>query len=318
MKHTHSIIGLILVIALLFLSGCSLPPSPSPAETEETADIPAETYTSVTMSLLPLSFEECLEMSTHIISATFTGEYEQRGRYFDLTFTPVSVIKGTSVSGDIHVRVSETVYYQVIGTGIQYTESMDRFQNGKTYTLILQRTISVYEDYDVYAPLANLIISSDGEATIYNSAPITDHADHPDAISASEDMTAYIQTYLQGLPPAEPTDEGDYIRSTELSEIVPNTTYILKVTPLYLDMVNDKNRTEQMTCQVDEVLKGAAPDDYPTVIFQAGTVEIGATYIVLVERMGESSFYTLSSKNSVHEADDTATINQIKALIAAE
>lgn len=230
-----------------------------------------------------LSYEECLSAATHVVSATYKGEYEIHGIYKDLVFTVTDRYKGTDISDEFHLRVDNDKN-SVAEDRIGYSTTANGYKVGENYLLVLEKHVSVYNPYDLYLALGNREKAND--ATV-----------------------AYVKNYVKDSVP--PTAQGfEFIRNSNLEYVIDNTSIIAVVTPTEYIGGSENNDTSRYLCTVNEVLKGSIKDTDINVIFVTGSVEPDGEYVVMMEEMGP--YYILSSKNSVHDADDSNIIQQVK------
>ena len=141
MKSKKLIIFLLIISLMIVICGCSNSYQKNDiGNTENTeglhsnSEITEEsTYTNLEVEYL--TFEECLSLATHIMSATYTGEYETHGIYRDLIFSLEKQYKGSAITDIFHLRISDQTV-SVAGTNIVYSESPSNYQAGKTYLLV--------------------------------------------------------------------------------------------------------------------------------------------------------------------------------------
>lgn len=261
-----------------------------------------------------MTFEETLLAATNVVVATYTGEYETNGIYRDLIFVPVKQLKGVELTEYFYVSTHEHEV-EVAGHGITYRESSSQYVAGKTYILVLEKVVSVYQSHDVYMPMNNILIDTNGAASMYGSDSLADHSAALSANSGVDDISAYITSFVEANVGHIPAIIGtEYIRSNDIAKITEGTSLILRVTPTECIGGSENNHTEQYLCHVDEILKGAVSAQQIMVVFMEDTIVAGSKYVIMVEPLG--NFYILSSQNSVHPVSDTTTISQIEAKLA--
>ncbi len=114
-----------------------------------------------------------------------------------------------------------------------------------------------------------------------------------------------------------------YTTSTDINEIAQECEYILRVTPTESVVVSDWRGTETFTCSVEEKIKGEyeIPDSIDIPFF-IGQVEIGDSYIVMVNRAGgasgDSIVFTLAAKDNTVLPSDSAAVQRIMDALPAE
>lgn len=270
-------------------------------------------YTNITSQIIYMSFEETLASATNIVIATYTGEMEKCGIYYDLVFSPERQIKGSGVDKDFHVRVCNQSV-TVSDKNIQYVESVEKYTKNKKYVLILEKQVSVYDAYDLYLPLNNVLIEEGKNPTMYDCSALSNFSDELKDIIDFNSAIEYINDFqLKGIDTSKIVGT-DFIRSDNLSEVVNKSSIVAEVTAVELTAKSENNNTERYICSVQNVLKGDISKSDIKIIFMAGTVEIGKKYTVLIERLGTSEYYILSSKISVYDSQDKAS-EQVKIII---
>lgn len=270
------------------------------------------TFVETQTQIMYLSFEECLSAATHVVSATYKGEYETHGIYKDLVFSVAEQYKGTDIPDEIHLRVCDQTI-SVVGTDIGYSTSANDYRAGETYLLVLEKHVSVYYPYDLYLAYGNIKITNDN-AVMYDGTDVKAHSNKLDNTS-SNDVISYVENYVKNSVP--PAAQGfEFIRNSTLEHVIDSTTIIAVVTPTEYIGGSENNNTSRYLCTVNEVIKGSLNDTDIKVIFVAGSVELDCEYIVMLEEMGP--YYILSSQNSVHDAGNSSVIQQVKDMVSVD
>lgn len=321
-EKTSTIILLFVLSCLLILSGCNNTNgilNSSVTEKNEYS-VPNGEYeesgsdnTGISSQVQYMSFEDTLATATDIMVATYTGRTERHGIYYDLEFTPVKQVKGTRADGNVHVRICEQSV-SVVGTDIQYLEEPNRYVAGANYVLVLKKHISVYNPYDLYIPLNNILIENGESPTMYDDSFVGIFSTSIIEESSFEGILKYIEDFqLKGIDVSQ-VNGYDYIRSTNLTDIVTLSSMVVEVVPVQLLGVSENNDTERFLCNITNSLKGNILEGKIKIVFFADAVDIGSTYTVLIEPLGDSEYYILSSKNSLY-ANARSTSESIKAII---
>lgn len=324
MRKLYIILLLVASLTLLCVCGCSKTDIGSINDTsiETDSDVAGtsnvleqgnSTFTETKTQVKYLSFEECLSAATHVVSATFTGEYEAHGMYKDLIFTSVKQYKGETLTGNFHLRVCDQIV-NVVGTDIGYSSSANDYIAGETYLLVIEKHVSVYYPYDVYLTLGNIRIT-ENDSVMYDGAKIEKHSSNLQT-SSSIGIVDYIEEYVSKSVDTSTVQGIDYIRGTTLKTIVDESTIIAIVTPTEYIGGSDNNNTSRYSCSVDEVIKGSLSDDVIKVIFTADSVSVGESYVVMLEEMG--TYYILSSQNSVYDAANSSVVQQVRSNLYTE
>ncbi|MBE6552524.1 MAG: hypothetical protein E7665_10405 [Ruminococcaceae bacterium] len=302
MRKKYISMILILILTVACISGCS---TENNSLNQENSN-----FTETQTQIVYMTFEECLAAATHVVSATYKGEYETHGIYKDLVFAVNEQYKGTDIPNEFHLRVcNQTV--SVTGTGISYATSANDYKIDETYLLVLEKHISVYYPYDVYLALGNIKITED-DAVMYEGSSVKTYSEKLDTTS-SYDVTDYIKNNIKDTAP--PAAQGtEFIRDSSLENVIDKTSVIAVVTPTELIGGSANNNTSRCLCTVNEVIKGTLNKNSIKIIFEAGTVELNCEYVVMLEQLG--TFYILSSRNSVHNAETSNMIQQVKDMIS--
>lgn len=270
-------------------------------------------YTDSSYQLMYMSFEDCIAAATNVLSATFTGDIETHGIYQDLLFSSNKQIKGAGIVDDFRVRVSDQ-NVSIEKTDINYSTSSSNYESGKTYLLVLEKHVSVYNPYDLYLPLGNIMIVENESATMYGGEALSSHSsigvDNPN----TTEIMSYVANLKESIEDVANVTGIEYIRSSDITDIVKGTSIVLEVTPIEYIGGSENNDTERFICTVNKVLKGSLTGEIIKIIFGEGTVELEKSYYVLVEQLSDSSYYILSSKNSVYSSD-SAIATQIEDCI---
>lgn len=262
--------------------------------------------------IMYMTFEECLAAATHVVSATYNGEYETHGIYKDLVFTVTKLYKGTDMPREFHLRMCEQ-RVSIAGTDIGYLTSANDFTTGETYLLVLEKQVSVYYPYDLYLPLGNIKITSD-DAVMYDGVNVKSHSDTLND-TPSDSVVSYIEDYVKNT--ISPAAQGiDFIRDSSFENVIDNTSIIAIVTPTEYIGGSENNNTSRYLCTVSEVIKGSLNEVSIKVIFEEDTVELNCEYVVMLEELG--TYYILSSQNSVHSTANTTVIQQVKDIVSVD
>lgn len=269
--------------------------------------------TGISSQVKYMSFEDTLATATDIMVATYTGRTERHGIYYDLEFIPVKQIKGTAVDGNIRVRICEQSV-SVVDMDIEYVESPSRYVTGANYVLVLEKHISVYNPYDLYIPLNNILIESGEKPTMYDDSFVGDFSASGIEGKSSTEILEYIEDFLLKGEDVSQVIGYDFIRSTNLTDVVSSSSVVVEIVPVELLGASENNDTERFVCNITNSLKGDIREGNIKIIFVADTVDIGSKYIVMLERLGDSEYYILSSKASLY-ANDGATSEKVKTII---
>jgi len=314
MKHRKNTFCILLIAAMLFLSACGdYVPS---VEQSKNSDQIGYSF----MLVEYWDFETCIGRAANIVQAKYVGA-SPHGNYLYLEFEPVNQIKGQIDTETFVVSCVPNQQYRVANASYWYSENPERYEVGKEYILVLEKRMSVYYDQDRYLLMGDIFLPVDelSASTMYGTGKLTEISDRAEQFDSDyEQMTSYITKVAQTSVLKPITVGTDYIRSNDLREITEATECIfrIKVTDYLRSVAN--NNTERFMCKVVESLKGEPIGEEIEVIFSAGTVKAGKEYIVLLVQREGSTYYILSSKNSVHPASDKKSLATIKEAIAGE
>ena len=145
------------------------------------------------------TFEECLSTATHIVSATYTGEYETNGIYKDLVFVVEDQYKGAALADEFHLRVWDADI-TVEGGNFSYSQSAEDYKAGTTYLLVLQKHASKDLPYDHYLSPGNIMITND-YALMYGGGDIQNHSTELKD-SSWDGIVDYIKNYVKESVPS--------------------------------------------------------------------------------------------------------------------
>lgn len=238
-----------------------------------------------------LSSEDRYALATNVVVAHFSGEIETYGIYRDLRFEIEEEIKGTITEKEIWVRL---VNAAVSDDG----KICDCFIDGESYMLALEEKSSVYEAHDFYMTLDSFAMyEPSDECNIMLNQRIINQ--YKELVESLEDRSGEVETGFE------------YIRSENLEEIIEKSPYIAVITICEITDVGLNGRSATCKCAVQKKIKGDIDDEFEA-IFVEGTVQEGGEYIVMLDRPEDTSYYKLSSKNSVYKNDKSnETINKL-------
>lgn len=282
-------------------------------ELEGTEVIPestAEPQQTIYASMIPMTFEEYIANATNIVSAKYLG-VNVEGSLAYLSFEPVSQIKGQIEEETFAVvRRLDTVYTTT--SGYQYTGDYSRYVVGEEYLLVLEKHVSVYYDCDRYYILGDIFIPkmTSYDATMFGRAELDQFISTEGRVMDTyKEISSFISEIAKKNTSNKEYIGSSYVTSTKLTDIVENSTYIFKVKVTELKKYVESNNTEFFVCTLSEVLKGEEDREKFEIVFVADTVEIGNEYVVLLNKVSETTlFYILSSINSVYSVSDTENI----------
>ena len=249
-----------------------------------------------------LSFEEAVALSDCIAIA----QYRSHDRIYEYSFQVKEVLQGKTAEKEIHL--------------FEYTEdgkANSDYIVGDDYLLIMTKEDSLFYDYPLYFPVSKLVVPlGHVEDSKMSGESFSAEAIHSLLEQLRNKPQRQAKTALQSAP-----IEADkpYISATDFTAIVNESDVILevKVTDLLVEGIHN---SATYTCAVQDVLAGgpiANSDGYIYITLINGSVKIGNTYIVMVNRVEKDSWiYTQSAKNGVIPVSDTEAVAQVKGIIA--
>ncbi|MDR0889237.1 MAG: hypothetical protein LBM28_01145 [Oscillospiraceae bacterium] len=319
-------------IALLFTACLKESPVPAPTvvpalavvpETSESPieatpqDTPAE-QTNITYSdIIYCGFTEAVSCSDVIVVGEYVapGVFEDNGNWPMHTFKVKEVWRGDVPDETVHLFGFNN-YYHIIEGG-SYQAGSNDFEKGREYLLIMESHDSLYFDFTQYAIIGNMYIPIEdfSQSTMYGE-PLEMHTDE-----VFEDLAA-LHEWIQNAEPPEPKVKN-FTTATDLPTIVEESGLVLQVKITGIAEEGAGN-SRIYNCEILEEIKGGSTESLLGrndiwLSLQLGKVEVGETYIVLVNRLGEDSLACIqSSLNSVFPLSETETIEEIYALVAGD
>lgn len=241
--------------------------------------------------------------------------HAQTDGYTEYTFEVTDVWRGEA-EDTIHV-FSAAEMVSVEGTENSYETGNNIYSVGEEYVLIMSKLDSLFYEYPHYGFYADVYIPvNDTSKSTIQGRPLEE---------VSGLNISAIKTLIQNTN-AKMSDstqnEQNYTTATDLPTILQETDLVLEVKVTELFVESEYANSNTYYCDVLNVLKGGSVTKSEErgdimITLMKGSVEIGETYVVLVNQVGEDSLiYTQSSTNSVIPSNDTETINEIQSLIA--
>ncbi len=264
------------------------------------------------------SFEEGINRAHYVVEARCIETYSDKLHTYAVFETLIN-IKGEVKEESFILRANRRALVYVDDL-YKYMEDYSRqYSVGEEYLLVMNRYISVYNEYDYYTLIGGIHIPKDAleESYMFGYGPLSETAENKDCLNAGYDN---FISYVKGLVKENPTgteDNGtDYIRSEKLEDIVGETKTILKIKMGFHHVVGMDSDREFCYCTVVDVLKGTATKEEVQILFPAGIAVTDDEYLVMLySRIEDSGYYTMSSKNSVYRWDDTEKVEKIIELI---
>lgn len=263
------------------------------------------------------TFEEGINMASYVVEARCVNTYSDI-QYTYAVFEPLNNIKGEITEETFIIRANKraTVY---VGNYIYDEEYTLTYSIDKEYVLVMDRYLSVYNDYDYYTLLGGIYIPKDyiPAAKMFGSGSLYVTANNKECLDAGYDnFIDYIKELVKENPLGTGSTGTDYIRSDRLEDIVAQTDIILRVTVTDHWPLGIRKDREDCYCIVEETLRGKEITGEINVVVPYESVVTGEEYVFLLSKVHETSgFYTMSSKHSVYRWDDTEKVEKIIELI---
>lgn len=301
-------ISLVVVFMLLVCCSCAEKDNTEISKAIDTEDVITENII-VNTQMRFLTFDEAVDLSDCAAIAEFVS-YKDNGGYIEYTFNVKEVLRGEIPEKTIHVFSSKG-FAHVEGTDYTYEIGNDIYTVGEAYLLIMERNDSLFYEYPHHLLVTDIFLPEKDaqKSTMYGQR----FAD-----IAGKKSTDDIRTHI--MKAKEPGRRGGerYTAASDWGTIVKESDLILKVkiTGLMVEGITGNSNTYY--CEVLDALKGDSIARREDILISLvkGSVDVGETYIVLVNRVGEqSSIYTQSSKKSVIPLSDTKAINQMQKLV---
>lgn len=229
------------------------------------------------------SIDECISESECIIYADYKGE---SGSKYE--FEIIRMLKGSTTGRSVYVTASE--------------EFGSEFVKDTNYVLFLDRTNSVYFVHDRYTPVLEAKFIADEQGNITGMTVNGDSVGNlPETVT---DLTRYID-----LVPSTASDSNDYIRSSNIDDIIAGSPVIVKVKvgTRIADYEGDAGYYE---CTLISELRGNVPDNFSAALFDKKVSEGGEYYLMFSGR-DRNGIYILSSKKSIISGDNKGFENKV-------
>ena len=295
--------------------------SENPDTVEEVSDDNLETDTEImVIEDYPYrTLNDFFPWATDIVKARFIGATTESNGWRNYEFEVIENLRGLGDKEKIVVEdLPANCYVSGENINISFSTYDVQYKQGNSYLLLLCRSTSVYiEEYtfsfvhnSLIIPLDSQMNSAPASGLIYGT-PLSGHYGSNEIANTVSNGTfeQYVLTAVENNPMAY---GDDYIKSTDISDIIRGSEYILEVVVEYADESVSPDRDRALCdCRVVSLLKGEYNSEIALIIFPIETYEIGETYIVAVTSRGGSSLLTMSSKNSIFSTNQREDIISI-------
>ena len=199
--------ALIILVTLLSLSGCAKTVDSSSSEDKKYPNAMHTVDKDFTMTVNYMTLEECLNASTDIVYATYTGKtsevtelapFEEGiecGEKY-LHFKLQEQLKGEPI--DLEIKMTTVDWkipvFKSYGVIARFTSDASQYKEGETYLLVLKKY--EFENGDVcYSPMRGIIIPTDGsKPQIYDTTLIEWHSD---GFEEGDNIEEYIKEFIR-------------------------------------------------------------------------------------------------------------------------
>ncbi len=217
-----------------------------------------------------LTENEVIEKATHVIDATFMGEYHTEYGQTEYMFKPVKALKGELDQDDaLCIFVIPLPEDDIDNTREKLTENAE-------YMLFLEKNFSVYYDHNKFVQISAPVAASGNAGWSTLCAEVEELKDKkaPAAYGVNYSTSKDVETLIEFSSNIfVVTIDSVYTEST----IAPTTVY---------------------SCKVTETIKGMPAENGNILITMFnGTVSVGEEYVVLLEDATNTApVYTLAAR----------------------
>lgn len=303
MKKTLGIIAIISV--LTSFAACSNKREAPQTSVETTA--PALEYADNSYDedsfayydLVDMDFNEAINGCFSVVSARCDGLVSDSEELREYEFTLENVICGEKMPETFRVTMPKGTFECTDGS--RFTSADMIYKTNSSYFLPLKKDSSVFYDYDLYYPVAQVFAELD------ENGGFIDPKIQGRALTEAKSLTdfdSFVKT--RAVVFAQPEDEigTPFTRSKNLSEIISATEYILEVE---IDSINYNFADDRTTykCNIIDRLKANNDKDkWLLAVLPKDCAEVGEKYLLLLNRCGEDSYlFVISSRDySVYPA----------------
>ncbi|MCL1807846.1 MAG: hypothetical protein FWG31_09110 [Oscillospiraceae bacterium] len=280
-----------MLLLLVIFAGCS-----NDANTVSSDTSTNEMLYETEQTMKSLTFREAVELSDCAIIGKYVA-FSERDSYVEHTFTVKEVMRGDVYEKTVHlIEMKGTAYVE--GTNYSYKTGEDIYNKGEEYILIMNVNDSLFYDYPLYVLVSNIYIPAKSiERGTINENRIPD-----DVLSVIENAKI-----------SKNSNKRNYIESNDIKTIVAETDIIMEVK--IIEVEEGLFNGNVYYCEVINIIKGGIiSTDKGKVLISLikDSVEVGETYIVMVNAVSEDSFiYVQSSRKSIIEKGDIKMVNTI-------
>ncbi len=337
---TKIIVCMLLLLLATIICGCSMNMVSDEANTDKVfesvsetirvineTDIERDQIKKIEKEYETMYFEELLESATDYILGSFNG----KKTYISATneeITEYSFIvqrdyRENGLGGEIKIPVVHSDYYD-LNDDIHYSSKDLPYTNGCSYYLLLRRLSSVYTDDLFFFLNPTLIIpvffdeddfKENYQKPMLYGSTLSTYCKSSEALEAIENnqLDVFIFETIKNNPRFDGTD---YIRSSDIQDVIALSSYVLKVRIEDVFFVGTFGDRITYNCTIEKTIKGKLDRTTAKIIFLNNSVEQGSSYIVAVMEVGNSnSVLAVSSKSSVF---DCSELEHILSLIGPD
>ena len=260
------------------------------------------------------TFDQAIEASNCAVTATFVSNHNYDD-YNELEFKVIEVIYGYVPEKSIMVIEMDE---QNCGEYSDHT-----YKESETYTLVLNRTDSIFYDHARYSFISDIFIPISE-----NTSSISINGESIVTVRNSVLNKNNINQYLKDIGKSK-TNLSEirkdidipFTTATNFSEIIPASDYVMEIVIKDIAVEGTIHNGNTYICDIVDVLKGGIPTTNENkeiwVTFLKDSVKVGKNYITMLNQLGDDSIiYVQSSKHSIVSPDNKTALEQIKKIVA--
>ncbi len=313
MKKIIAFVMLVLMATTLF--ACETEPDPEP-----NFYLGESFLSKYQLSIIINPLDDLLAYTTDVIKAKFVGlAFDESNDQWFFEFETIENLRG--LNNEKTFLVADNIMDYGYRDPDDRPVSSSHYQQGENYLLLLRRSTSVYSSNEVILSFVcqYLVVPLDDDNKAYLKPGesflwgvyLGDHIKSEEIVKAFENRK--FEEYLLKEIEANPLMiGGDYIKSTDMTEILRKSDYVIEVVIEHIDDSPSSPKDRVICdCKVLSELKGEVDCETPLVVFPQGKYAEGDRYIVAVSPVDSDSFFKMSSLNSVYLIDQKDEIISI-------
>ncbi len=261
------------------------------------------------------TFYEIIQYATDVIRAKFVGVTFEQDGCIHYEFEVVESYRGLGLEETIIVD-ELAIDGCVIVSGLSFSTYDIRYKVGNDYLLFLTRRVDDFSgeySLNTVSDILVVAVNENGKAclssgeSMYYGEDLSMHIGSDEIAKAFENES--LEEYVVDLIKDNPMFEGrEYIDSEDVSEILKASDFVIEIEIIEEHPIkNETGLRDNFICELVAIYKGEREKTDLTVIFPAGTVEIGKRYIVAARRVSDT-MVILTNKHSVYTIEQREEI----------